>query len=498
MQGDPADARRFLARHLAAGWLVNGLGALLVAVYLLVVFPYREEDAPSWFTPAAGFALTAVVVLVTGISAGFEHRRYAGPVLRWLAVGGPPGPGVGPRLLGMPAHIAWRTLVNWIASAVVFTAIFLPSSVVAGAEVAVSIALTGLTVAAAQFLVVERLGRPLVARLLQEGGAPPSCTRRLGVGRQLLLAWLLCSAVPVVMLALIPVGRQVDDPQDLVAPIWFVAAAGLAAGFAATKLATQRVTEPLARLRAAAAAVEEGRLDVRVPVDDASEIGTLQAGFNRMVDGLAERERLRRLVDSSVGREVAAEALRHGTGLGGQTRDVSVLFVDVVGSTALAAELAPEEVVARLNRFFAIVVEVVERHGGVVNKFEGDGGLCLFGAPAVQPDHASRALACAQALHAALAADGGLDAAIGVSGGTVVAGWMGAESRFEYTVIGDPVNEAARLTDLAKREPGRVVAAARTVRQAGADWALGEEVVLRGRRVPTRLARPAVRQAAGA
>ncbi len=176
---------------------------------------------------------------------------------------------------------------------------------------------------------------------------------------------------------------------------------------------------------------------------------------------------------------------------------MSVLFVDVIGSTTLAAREPPERVVELLNRFFAAVVEVVERHGGLVNKFEGDAALCVFGAPVAQPDHAAAALAAARELHtrlAALRADAGLEAAIGVSSGEAVAGHVGAESRFEYTVIGDPVNEAARLTELAKREPGRLLASAPTVRDAGTTegehWARGGEVVLRGREGPTELARP--------
>jgi adenylate cyclase len=100
-----------------------------------------------------------------------------------------------------------------------------------------------------------------------------------------------------------------------------------------------------------------------------------------------------------------------------------------------------------------------------------------------------------------------LDVAMGVAHGVAVAGYVGAESRFEYTVIGDPVNEASRLTELAKRHPGRLLASAEAVRAAGgaeaAAWREDGEVVLRGRRAPTRLAIPvapparAARPAAG-
>ncbi len=135
-----------------------------------------------------------------------------------------------------------------------------------------------------------------------------------------------------------------------------------------------------------------------MPVDDGSEVGRLQAGFNAMVAGLREREQLRDLYGRQVGADVAREALERGIALGGETRDVSALFVDVVGSTQLAHRERPERVVALLNEFFNVVVDAVHDRGGLVNKFEGDAALCVFGAPVPQEDHAARALACAREL----------------------------------------------------------------------------------------------------
>jgi adenylate cyclase len=148
--------------------------------------------------------------------------------------------------------------------------------------------------------------------------------------------------------------------------------------------------------------------------------------------------------------------------------------------------------VRRLNDFFAVVIEVVQEHGGWVNKFEGDAALCVFGAPVEQPDPGTCALSAARALACRMQ---GLpvDVAIGVAGGPVVAGHVGAESRFEYTVIGDPVNTAARLTELAKGSPGCVLADAALLSaesDEASHWSVGESVVLRGRTSATTLARP--------
>ena len=200
-------------------------------------------------------------------------------------------------------------------------------------------------------------------------------------------------------------------------------------------------------------------------------ISNLQAGFNRMVAGLRERAAIQDLFSRHVGHEVAAQALERGTGLGGESRRASVIFTDLIGSTAMAEVLPPGEVVATLNAFFQAVQDTVSAQGGWVNKFEGDGALCVFGVPGFQPDHEARALRAARALRirlAELAAEHpGLEAGIGVSSGTVVAGNVGTEERYEYTVIGRAVNEAARLTDLAKQRPGRLLASDGAVRAAG-------------------------------
>jgi adenylate cyclase len=243
----------------------------------------------------------------------------------------------------------------------------------------------------------------------------------------------------------------------------------------------------------AMASVQRGDFEARVHVDDASEVGQLQAGFNRMATGLAERERLRDLFGRHVGQDVAKAALDGELRLGGEEREVAVLFVDLIGSTTLAARRPPTEVVALLNAFVRVVVETAEHHGGWVNKFEGDAALCVFGAPTARDDPAGDALAAARELHGRLTAElPELDAGIGVSAGPAVAGNVGAEERFEYTVIGDPVNEAARLCELAKKRPERLLASdAALERCRDAEqrrWSLGDQVELRGRAAPTRLA----------
>jgi adenylate cyclase len=277
--------------------------------------------------------------------------------------------------------------------------------------------------------------------------------------------------------------------------------AALAMGALGMWAVADTVGAPLSRVRHALARVEAGDLGAEVRVDDGSEVGLLQDGVNRMVGGLRERERMRSLYGRQVGEDVARAALDgDGPALGGEVRDVAVLFVDLVGSTALAAERPPEEVVGLLNRFFGEVVGAAGDHGGWVNKFEGDAALCVFGAPVPHEDAAGAALRAARDLVARLGRElPEVTVGVGVSAGPAVAGWVGAKERFEYTVIGDPVNEAARLCDLAKTRSDSLLASEAIVARAGrgerARWTVGEPERLRGRRAATRVAVP-VRAAA--
>ena len=273
-------------------------------------------------------------------------------------------------------------------------------------------------------------------------------------------------------------------------------------GLFATWQAAHSVADPVLSLREALNGVESGDFDQQVQVFDGSELGLLQAGFNRMTAGLREREEMRELFGRQVGTDVAKAAMERGTDMGGETREVAVLFTDVIGSTPLATERSPHDVVEILNEFFSVVIEVVEEHGGFVNKFEGDAALAIFGAPIPDEEHADHALAAARELAERLHGDDvELDAGIGVSAGTALAGNIGTEHRYEYTVIGDPVNEAARLTELAKEEDGARAGLGHDRGGAGEEeagrWEVGDTTELRGRSEPTQLARPRSAQASG-
>jgi adenylate cyclase len=312
-----------------------------------------------------------------------------------------------------------------------------------------------------------------------------------------ILSWLLATGMPLLGLISVGVDGVVHGtPADELARATLVLGVlAFVSGIVVMLASARTVSRPLTAMRKALGRVQAGDLATEVRVSDGSEVGLLQSGFNSLVGGLRERERMQDLYARQVGEDVARAALADEPRLGGEVCEVAILFVDIVGSTALAAQAPPERVVARLNRFFSVVVEVTAEHGGWVNKFEGDAALCVFGAPVASEDPAGCALAAGRALRARLARDvPGLHAGIGLSAGPAVAGWIGALQRFEYTVIGDPVNVASRLCELAKQQPEGLLASEAIVRRAGEEerehWRIGEEATLRGRNTPTRLAHP--------
>nr|WP_161894617.1 adenylate/guanylate cyclase domain-containing protein [Gordonia spumicola] len=353
----------------------------------------------------------------------------------------------------------------------------------------------GLVVVSISSLFTEILLRPVWAKIMEAGLGVRGSTVR----SRAFTSWFIGTGVPllgITFVVLFAAIREETSSTSVFVSVTVLALIAGAVGLLTTYLFVWSITGPLQSVRAGMARVRTGQVDgdADLVVYDGSELGELQYGFNTMVDGLRERERVRDLFGKHVGRDVAAAALRTDPELGGAERVVAVVFVDVIGSTTIAEKRSPTEVVALLNRFFAVIVDATERNGGLVNKFEGDAVLSIFGAPVDLDDPASAALAAARQIADGLAADvPELSAGVGVSHGTVVAGNVGAVQRFEYTVIGDPVNESARLSEVAKDDPRHPVASERAIAAASdveaSRWSPLRAVVLRGRTEPTQVYR---------
>ncbi|MFI6867784.1 adenylate/guanylate cyclase domain-containing protein [Nocardia sp. NPDC050406] len=396
----------------------------------------------------------------------------------------------------VPRRLVVQQALLWFGGVVVLTPLYGLVDPAFIPKIVLGVGFSAIVVCANSYLIAEFALRLVTARVLD---ARRRRRRGLGVFGRSLVVWLLGSATPVALLMIIAVLALsgVDVSTDRLAVcVLSLGGATLIFGLLLMAQTLAATVAPIRGVRNAMRRVEDGDLEVAVTVYDGTELGELQSGFNHMVAGLRERERIRDLFGRHVGHDVAAAALARRPELGGEETHAAALFIDVIGSTTLAATRPANEIVTILNEFFGIVVDEVEAYGGLVNKFEGDAALAIFGTPAPLLDATGCALAAARAIRSRLRdSTMEFDAAIGVAAGRVVAGNVGAHRRYEFTVIGDPVNEAARLCELAKHEDGRVLASASAVADADPDeskrWDLGETVTLRGRVLQTRLARPA-------
>ena len=479
------------------------IGALFVLGFLRYGLP-PEDRIQLQDLPALNLAIFAASLVVLFLAGWMVNLKLLMPVFRWqrrdnlLAEADPTATELArSRALRMPFYRTLISMAAWCIGGVVFIVASWSVARFAAPVVAVATGLGAAATAIIGYLQSERVLRPVAVAALRSG--VPENVKAPGVILRQMLTWMLSTAVPVLAIVLAVVADKASllhaTPEKLFTPILLLAVAALGIGFVSTLLVAMSIADPLRQLRWALSEVQRGNYNAHMQIYDASELGLLQAGFNDMVRDLSERQRLRDLFGRYVGEDVARRALERGTELGGQERDVAVLFVDLVGSTQLAATRPPAEVVHLLNEFFRVVVDTVGRHGGFVNKFQGDAALAIFGAPIEHPDASGGALAAARELHdEILPVIGSAEFGIGVSSGRAIAGHIGAQARFEYTVIGDPVNEAARLTELAKLEPGHVLASAIAVSGAldaeALCWDVGEVVELRGRTAPTQLARP--------
>ncbi|HEX9840975.1 MAG TPA: adenylate/guanylate cyclase domain-containing protein, partial [Anaerolineales bacterium] len=206
----------------------------------------------------------------------------------------------------------------------------------------------------------------------------------------------------------------------------------------------------------------------------------------------------RNLLNLYVSPEVAREALEHGTALGGQLVECTILFSDIRSFTSLSERLPPADLISMLNRYMSQMVKVIISHGGMVNKFGGDSLLAVFGTPLnPSPNHALSAIHAALGMRAALvefnqaqSASGGseLQCGIAVATGTVVAGNVGGKERIEYTVIGDTVNLAARLQAMSKELQHDILLNQEAYLQACAELPVDAEeipsVTVRGKNEP--------------
>ncbi|KUH67621.1 cyclase [Mycolicibacterium novocastrense] len=481
--------RRLLTRYVA------GLASayLLTAVEVIAIVGLlggRDVVTPENVITAA--ALLAVGTATVGVSAAYILL----PALRYLRAGREPTAAERRSTLTMMRRQAAATVAPWILTAAVLVPLNLDAGSEALAVIGSAMLFGTIATVCTGFLFTLRTLRPVLASVAVDSSTPTLTAP--GVRARLLLMWTVCTALPGVAIAALLIMRNngwlLEETAAIELALIVLALVAVVLGLRSLILTSMSISDPVQEVVQAMADVERGQIDRSVEVYEWSEIGRLQRGFNRMVAGLRERDRLRDLFGRHVGEDVVRRAIEENESLSGDERDVAVLFIDLVGSTPLAATHEPAEVAELLNEFFRIVVAAVDQRHGLINKFQGDAALAVFGAPLRVDDPASAALMTARDLVTDLQRLP-LDFGIGVSAGPVFAGNIGAENRYEYTVVGDAVNEAARLADRAKEFPARALCSGSALERASTAerrrWEARGSETLRGRSAPTQMWTPA-------
>ncbi len=248
---------------------------------------------------------------------------------------------------------------------------------------------------------------------------------------------------------------------------------GMFIGIIAAIYFARHLAVPISDMSAAMRSIREGEFDVSIPVRSKDEVGLLTGAFNQMIADLKQKERYRELL-GKVSDESVAQAMIEGTlapALGGEMKQVTVLFCDIRGFTALSEDMDPSALIDMLNVHMSAMAGVVSQHYGVVDKFVGDEIMAVFGGLKSYGDDVLHACNCALKMLEERdrlnreAADQGtgraVDIGIGITTGEVVAGCIGSHDRLNYTVVGSNVNLAARLCGIA--EANQVVIDAATL-----------------------------------
>ena len=273
--------------------------------------------------------------------------------------------------------------------------------------------------------------------------------------------------------------------EDTIAMVVTTILLMLLAAIAASLYLGKRLTRPIQQMMLASRAFSEGKFDYRITEQRNDELGVLMQSLNLMGEGLLRKEQVEKIFSRYVSPQVARQAiadLEHvkELELGGRHVEASVLFADIVGFTSLSESMSPQEVSALLNQYFSHIARAVLFCGGHIDQYMGDCAMIVFGVPEECESHSFKAMACAWMILELVTElnkrrrqrqQVPIEFRIGVNSGTMLAGNMGSTERMEYTVVGDSVNLASRLSHAGN--PGEAILT---------------EQMLRGKRVETRIA----------
>jgi adenylate cyclase len=498
--------------------LGNLIGALLDFFY----FQFIDSSAPPGGQRLRrGLMAYFVVVFALAVGIGLLlSRHWQRPLRDWIRQ--PAGADVAEmtvrrRALLLPYVMAAVSLGGWTLAGVAFGVVrpwlLGTFSVENALRQMFGITVVGGSVTTAfVFFSVEHVWRQRLPLYCPSGDlSATSDVPRVDVRTRLMVIFLLVSVLPLSLLGVLCytrasalVGADPTLAQTLLGRMLvFIAFMLIVGGLAAVGLSvfvSRSVAGPLRHLEAAMGEVGQGNLQARCPVVSHDEIGRVTEGFNRMVDGLRERERIRDTFGKYVTPEVRDEILAGRVTLDGQAREVTILFSDLRDFTPWVESHDAREVVRDLNAYFGLMEGAIRDHHGLVLQFIGDEIEAVFGAPVPHAQHPDLAVQAALEMRRRLAAwnaervDGGRPPfrhGIGVHTGRVLAANIGSPDRLSYALVGDPVNVASRIQGLTKDVGADILVSADTARHLRRAPALApvSTVTMKGKSSPVELYR---------
>ncbi|MEW6532301.1 MAG: adenylate/guanylate cyclase domain-containing protein [Thermodesulfobacteriota bacterium] len=471
-------------RRMAVVGVVTMLGNAVGATVLFIYFRFIEaglvrESGPGALGPQITLFviwLVAVIALLSALGLRITASTRAS-LIQAVASGDKKSlSDAAARLLDVPTYMAGVTLLGWLISGILFS--FAPPAyqVMHGGDwhsalralVGTWLVATPLT-AALIFFRLEWWMRDTVRVLI-----PPDALLtvpkafRINVLPKMLFVSLLIGILPVAVMSYLTLSQihLIDiDPQTIVRflsrmpiAVVFLLVLTVINAVALSVAVAWSVSMPLWEAGQAMAKIGAGNLNVNVPVVSNDEIGLMSEGFNRMVEGLRERDLIRDTFGRYVSEEVAREVLKSptSTDLGGKLRNVTILVADLRDFTRMTASIEPHLVLIVLNRFFGAMTDIILRYAGTIDEFTGDGILVFFGAPRNHPDDTARAVSCALEMQQAMNSlnernerEGlpRLEMGIGINVGELIVGNIGSEERRKYGAVGSPINMAFRVED---------------------------------------------------
>ena len=438
---------------------VNLIGFAAVLVVAIAVIPPPTVADPSHVRNVNAIVAAGYILLAVPVGAFVGTRGLFG-LRRWLSEDRPATVVEQRIVLRAPLRLFLVQVALWLGAAGLFGALNSAFSGLLGIQVAITVAITGITTASCSYLLSERILRSAAARALAVG--MPERLAVPGVATRAVLAWALGTGLPVIGVVAVGIlqltGENQATPFQLAVAMVVLGGIGIAVGVLAVSLAARASADPLESVRRALARVQHGEYTMRVPVYDGTQIGQLQSrlqpdGRRPCRTGANPRARS---VPMSILRWSTTSSRRAGPSTAREV-EVTIMFIDVRDFTGFA-ERTSREMWSWRSTDFSDIVPIIHDHGGRVDKFVGDGLLAVFGAPRRQSDHADRAFAAAIEIDRRMDSVSSVElkVGIGLNSGVVVAGNVGAVGRLDYTVIGDAVNIANRV-EAATRETGDTV-----------------------------------------